>query len=111
VIWSDSPDEEPADDDLSQLTDEQQGRYDFFGQSCKFRAQRIRDMMTRSVGPGTSHIQNPAVEAVARAAEFFTAELIETARSMSSEATPLTPDLIYLAFDILSRRGKIPGLR
>jgi hypothetical protein len=110
TISSDSPDEEPADDKVSQLTEEQQGRYEFFSQSCRFRTQQILDMMIRGIGPGTSHIQNPAVRTVARAAELFAAELIETARAMSSGTGPLTPDLIFLAFDSLARRGKIPGL-
>jgi hypothetical protein len=103
------PSEEEEDDqELQNLTPEERERFDYFQRACKFPDNRVYDLV-RSKLPGSVHIQGKAVTAIADAARLFAATLTENARSLSTENGPLTPDLIFVAFDHLTRQGRIPN--
>ena len=91
------------------LNEEERERFKFFnGINCTLKPNITRDLMLQNSPVGTSVRYQSAV-LVSHAARLFTAELVEMARKLSPENSPLTPDVINIAFDIMTQRGKIPG--
>ena len=94
--------------EIAEMSDEQRGRYTHFITSCSFPVATVKSLMQEHAPEGTA-IQNPAAATAANAARLFVGEVAETARKLAKEGQPLTPDLIYVAFDILLQQGKVPG--
>ena len=94
--------------ELAEMSDEQHARYMHFITSCSFPVATVKSLMQEQAPEGTS-IQNPAAATAANAAKLFVGEVAETARKLAKEGQPLTPDLIYVAFDLLLQQGKVPG--
>ena len=83
-------------------------RFDLFrSRNCQLSAKEITDMMQKAV-PGAQVFNNAGLIG-SWAARLFVAELIETARRLSGNNDPLTPDLILIALSELESHGKIPG--
>ena len=92
------------------LTNEQEARIKHFDEKSQFQTKDIRKIIER-VLPENVVITNPIISYIAQSAHLFAAELVETARKISQNTDPLTPDLILLAFNQLEYEGKIPGKR
>ncbi|KAK8900026.1 hypothetical protein M9Y10_002349 [Tritrichomonas musculus] len=103
---------------ISEMTDEQRERFNLFrvGSNCKPPQKRIKEMMLKTVQgysdrsrPDSISVQESAAFVASSAAKLFIADLLETAKSLSDSDKPLTPDLIYLAYNEIDNAGKIPG--
>lgn len=103
---------------VSEMTDEQRERFNLFrtGSSCKPPQKRIKEMMLKTVQgysdrnkPDSITVQEAAAFVATAAAKLFIADLLETAKSLNDTDQPLTPSLIYLAYNEIDNAGKIPG--
>ena len=94
--------------ELSSMTDEERDRYNQFVTRCSFPVAVVKSIMQK-YAPEGSVIQNPAASVASSAAKLFVSEVAETARKLAREGQPITPDLIYLAFDVLLQKGLVPG--
>lgn len=103
---------------VSEMTDEQRERFNLFriGSSCKPPQKRIKEMMLKAVQgysdrnkPDSISVQESAAFVANSAAKLFIADLLETAKSLNDTDHPLTPSLIYLAYNEIDNAGKIPG--
>jgi hypothetical protein len=99
--------EDYGDDALPQLTAEECARFKYFQTACQLPRRRVQEWM-QSCLPPSVRIQPRAVSAVAGATRLFAAVLAETARELSQARSPITPDLVFIAFDHLARRGRVP---
>ena len=114
--WDDSDDFKEQDDDeqrinraLAEMDPEQRQRFNLFRSSnCKFNQKKVKEMMLQHV-PKSVTVQNMTVGMAAYASKLFLADLLETAREISGNNAPLTPDLILMAYSELENAGKIPG--
>ncbi|OHT09529.1 hypothetical protein TRFO_21577 [Tritrichomonas foetus] len=98
---------------IAEMTDEQRERYNLFqSTNCKFNSKKISEMMKQSIPDSTQNqikIQSSAGFVTTQAAKLFIADLLETARDLSGNNDPLTPDLIMVAYNEMENAGKIPG--
>lgn len=94
---------------ISTLSNEQMQRLQFFRSQCKLPTSKVKEIMKEELPPGSSINQEVAIMA-SKAAKLFIAELVETAKKYTTENTPITPDLIYIAYADLARQRKIPGM-
>ena len=94
---------------INDLTPEEKERIKYFeSKKAQIKPNDLKPIIEKVLPPGYELV--PAARAcVAQATQLFTAELIETARKLSSRHEPLTPDLIMMAFNQLEHIGKIPG--
>lgn len=102
-------DYEPENDNYMLLSTEEKERFNYFKEAkCRFDHKIVHNMIEQRV---QEDIQVPASTGfiASHALRLFTAELVETARQFSGEEGPLTPDVIYIAFNHLMEKGKIPG--
>lgn len=95
---------------IAEMTDEERERFYLFRDSknCKLPQAKILEMMKSAV-PSSVTIQSDAAWIGTSAAKLFIADLVETARSLSGNKDPLTPDLIMLAYNEIDHAGKLPG--
>lgn len=109
--WDDDEPRPDTSDEIQRrkvnMSDDQRKRFEVFQEKCKFPHKRVLEVMQKAVPQST--VQVKAARVGAWAAKLFTAELIETARRLSGNNAPLTPDLIMIAFNELESHGKIPG--
>lgn len=103
---------------VSEMTDEQRERFNLFriGSSCKPPQKRIKEMMLKAVQgysdrnkPDSISVQESAAFVATAAAKLFIADLLETAKSLNDTDKPITPSLIFLAYNQIDNAGKIPG--
>lgn len=114
--WDSDANEEDAQDReekiriaLASRSDKERERFALFrSANCKIPKAQVLDIVQRAV-PGVT-VQKLVGNVAADAARLFVADLIETAKRMSSnKEEPLTPDMIMIAYSELEGRGKIPG--
>ena len=103
---------------VSEMTDEQRERFNLFrlGSSCKIPKNPIKEMMLKTVQGYSDRskadsiaVQDSAAVVATSAARLFIADLLETAKALNDTDKPLTPDLIFLAYNEIDSAGKIPG--
>lgn len=94
---------------VSNLSNEQKQRLNFFRLQCKLPASKVQEIMKEELPPGST-IKKEAVVIASRAAKLFITELVETAKKYTSENTPITPDLVYIAYSNLTKQRKVPGV-
>jgi hypothetical protein len=103
-----SSSEDDKDEVLNRLTPEERDRFDYFRGACKLPDDRVHELMRSRLPPSVT-VEARAVTAVADASRNFAASLAEMARSLAPSGTPITPDLVMIAFEELCRLGRVPG--
>ena len=91
----------------AQMSDDERKRFHIFRFNCKFPPKQVREIMRRAA-PGYQ-VQDNCGLVGSWAAQLFCGELVETARKLSGNNEPLTPDLIFMAFNELDSHDKLPG--
>jgi hypothetical protein len=110
-------DDDAAENDSSEalkkrfaaMDDDQRARFELFRSgNCKIPAKWCVEVMQHALPSGVT-VQGSAGIVASHATRLFIADLIETAKRMSDNRRPLTPDLIMVAYNEIESHGKIPG--
>jgi hypothetical protein len=114
--WAGVDEDEGIDNERSEalnkrlplMSAEQRVRFELFGSTvCKIPPKWCSEVLYRSL-PQNSVQANSALVA-SFAVKLFIADLVETAKRLSNNTRPLTPDLIIIAYNEMESHGKIPG--
>jgi hypothetical protein len=90
------------------MSDEQRHRFELFrSANCRPPVKMVMEILREAVRPAA--VQKTSGVVACGAARLFAADLIETARRLSDDLRPLSPDMIMIAYSELEQQGKIPG--